>query len=106
MKISMTFELENEELETLANAKMVIAEEIKHDSIVHVYCEKFICSETMEELTVDQAMNRALEVFVKQGFIPPNAISCTYKLPEVEVPTGYYKKEIVPKVSTIMVKFN
>lgn len=84
MNITTIIELENNEVENIAGAKLVFAEERIHENIVETCVECFEIEESNEKLSTEDAMQKVFEQLKQKGLIPVEVEDFSYEMPSCE----------------------
>lgn len=81
MNITTIIELENQEVEQRANAKMVFIEEEIMDDVVETCVNGFQMIDSGEDLDTEDAMQVVFEKLKNEGVIPQNVSDFSYEMP-------------------------
>ncbi|AZU61114.1 hypothetical protein [Neobacillus mesonae] len=84
MNITTIIELENQEVESIAGAKLVFAQEQIEENIVETCVECFQMEDSEDTLTTEEAMEKVFNRLQQQGIIPPNVIDFSFEMPSCE----------------------
>lgn len=84
MNITTIIELENLEVETIAGAKLVFAQEQIEGNIIETCVEGFQIEGTEETVTTDDAMQRVFSQLKQEGVIPTKVEDFSYEMPSCE----------------------
>ncbi|CRK83632.1 hypothetical protein [Neobacillus massiliamazoniensis] len=84
MNITTIIEMENQEVETIAGAKLVFAQEHIEENIIETCVDCFQIEESGEKITTEDAMQRVFEQLQKEGMIPTHVEDFSYEMPSCE----------------------
>jgi hypothetical protein len=84
MNITTIIELENNEVENIAGAKLVFAQEQIHENIVETCVECFQIEDSREKLSTEEAMQKVFVQLKQAGVIPSEIEDFSYEMPSCE----------------------
>lgn len=84
MNITTIIELENQEVEKMAGAKLVFAQEQIEENIIETCVECFELEGSEAQLTTEEAMEKVFHRLQQQGIIPPNVEEFSFEMPSCE----------------------
>ncbi|MFJ5715105.1 hypothetical protein [Neobacillus sp. NPDC093127] len=84
MNITTIIELENQEVEQIAGAKLVFAQEQIEENIIETCVECFKLEDSTETVTTEDAMQRVFDRLQQRGVIPPNVEDFSFEMPSCE----------------------
>ena len=81
MNITTLIELENHEVEDIANAKMVFSQEHLHNNIIETCVECFKIEGSNEILKIEDTMQKVFENIKQKGVIPKQVVDFSFIMP-------------------------
>lgn len=84
MNITTIIELENQEVENIAGAKLVFAQEQIDDNIIETCVDGFMVEGSEELLTTEDTMEKVFNQLKKQGVIPAKVEDFSFEMPSCE----------------------
>ncbi|MEH7107679.1 MULTISPECIES: hypothetical protein [Bacillaceae] len=81
MNITTIIELENQEVEAIAGAKLVFAEEQIDENIFETCVECFQLEHSQEIISTEDAMQRVFSQLKKKGVIPNGVEDFSFEMP-------------------------
>ncbi|MFF2450695.1 hypothetical protein ACFVSW_27075 [Neobacillus sp. NPDC058068] len=84
MNITTIIELENQEVEHIAGAKLVFAQEQIDENIIETCVECFQLEDSTEMVPTEDAMQRVFDRLQQRGIIPPNVEDFSFEMPSCE----------------------
>ncbi|UII56739.1 hypothetical protein LS684_04540 [Cytobacillus spongiae] len=84
MNITTIIELENQEVEQMANAKFIFSQEQIHESIIETCVSGFESVENGEIIESDDAMQKVFDVLREKGLIPSTVEDFSFEMPSCE----------------------
>jgi hypothetical protein len=84
MNITTIIELENREVEEIAGAKLVFAQEQIEENIIETCVECFQLDDSNEVIATEDAMQRVFDQLKQEGIIPSNVEDFSYEMPSCE----------------------
>ena len=84
MNITTIIELENQEVEAIAGAKLVFAQEQIEENIIETCVECFQEEESEDRISTEEAMERVFTKLQEDGVIPANVEEFSFELPSCE----------------------
>lgn len=84
MNITTYIELENQEVEKIAEAKMVFANEQINEQIVETCVEGFLIESTGEKISSEDAIQKVFDYLKKEGIIPKEVEDFSFEMPSCE----------------------
>ncbi|GHI00534.1 hypothetical protein [Neobacillus kokaensis] len=84
MNITTIIELQNHEVEAIAGAKLVFAQEQIEENIIETCVECFQPEDSDESLTTEEAMEKVFNSLQQQGIIPPSVMDFSFEMPSCE----------------------
>lgn len=98
MEITTFIELENKEVEQIANAKMLFSNEHVNEQIIETCVEGFQI-ETGEKITSEEAIQRVFDHLKVEGVIPQKIEDFSFEMPSCErLKKSFNEKEVPQKV--------
>ncbi|MCM3567969.1 hypothetical protein [Neobacillus mesonae] len=94
MNITTFIELENQEVESFAGAKLVFAQEQIEENIVETCVECFLLEDSKTTLTMEEGMEKVFHRLQQQGVIPPNVKDFSFEMPSCERLKAITDKEL------------
>jgi hypothetical protein len=84
MNITTIIELENQEVEVMAGAKLVFVQEQIDENIIETCVDCLQLEDSNETITTEEAMQRVFQQLKEQGVIPKNVEDFSYEMPSCE----------------------
>jgi hypothetical protein len=84
MNITTIIELENLEVEAIAGAKLVFAQEHIEENIIETCVECFQIEGSEEKLSTDDVMQKVFDQLKESGVIPTKIEDFSYEMPSCE----------------------
>ena len=84
MNITTIIELENKEVESIAGATLVFAQEQIEENIVQTCVECFQFEDSKETITTEDAMQKVFNRLKEEGVIPMKIEDFSYEMPSCE----------------------
>ncbi|RHW31192.1 hypothetical protein D1B31_22675 [Neobacillus notoginsengisoli] len=81
MNITTIIELENREVENMAGAKLVFAQELVDEHIVETCVECFQEEDSEQKISTEDAMDRVFNQLKEEGVIPKKVEEYSYEMP-------------------------
>lgn len=81
MNITTIIELENEEVEKMAGAKLIFAQEQIDENIVETCVDHLQVKESGEIISTEDAMNLVFDQLKQKGIVPEQVEDFSYELP-------------------------
>lgn len=104
MNIMTIIELDNEEIEKLIDASLILVDETVYENLVHACVEGFICNKTNQHIDIDDAMERVFLMLKANRVIPSDVTDFSYEVYSCErIKHSNPDKEQLP--NTISISF-
>ncbi|MED3562064.1 hypothetical protein [Bacillus xiapuensis] len=84
MNITTIIELENNEVESIAGAQLVFAQEKIDENIIETCVECFQVKNSKEKLSSEEAMQKVFEQLKNEGVIPQEVEDFSFEMPSCE----------------------
>lgn len=84
MNITTIIELENQEVEAIAGAKLIFAQEQIEENIIETCVECFQIEGSEEKISTDEAMERVFKQLQQEGVIPATVEDFSFEMPSCE----------------------